>query len=53
MPNETLGETDDGSVVVAATLTEMIDEAMATAARLNAVLERLERAMGQRVEGEP
>ena len=29
-------------------LNEMIDEAMATAARLNAVLERIERAMEQR-----
>ena len=34
------------------TLIEMIDEAMATAARLNAVLERIERAMEQRAEGE-
>ena len=52
MSDEALGETDGAGVVVSATLTDMIDEAMATAARLNEVLERLERAMEQRAEGE-
>ena len=52
MPDETMSKTDGAGVVVATTLSEMIDEAMATAARLNAVLERLERVMEQREEGE-
>ena len=47
MAHETISKTNEGRVSVTTTLTEMIDEAMATAARLNAVLERIEKTLGE------
>ena len=47
MAHETMSKTNEGRVSVSTTLTEMIDEAMATATRLNAILDRIEKTLGE------